>query len=35
MIGIDLLPNRYGVKVTIQKTAGTNRAYDWEAIYEE
>lgn len=30
---VPLLPNRFGVKVTIQKTAGTNRAYDWEAIY--
>ncbi len=31
---IKLSPNRFGVKVTIQKTAGTNRAYDYEAIYE-
>jgi len=31
----DLDPNRYGVKVTIQKTEGTNRAYDWEVFYEE
>jgi len=35
LINIDLEPNRYGVKVTIQKTAGTNRAYDWEVFYEE
>ena len=32
LINIDLEPNRYGVKVTIQKTAGTNRAYDWEVF---
>jgi len=35
LINIDLDPNRYGIKVTIQKTAGTNRAYDWEVFYEE
>jgi len=35
LINIDLEPNRYGIKVTIQKTAGTNRAYDWEVFYEE
>lgn len=33
-ITIDLAPNRYGVKVTIQKTAGANRAYPWEVVYE-
>jgi len=31
----DLDPNRYGIKVTITKTEGTNRAYDWEVFYEE
>ena len=34
-IKVDLDPTRYGVRVTIQKTAGTNRAYDWEAFYKE
>ena len=34
LIKIDLDPNRYGVKVTLEKTAGTNRAYDWEVAYE-
>lgn len=34
LINIDLEPNRFGIKVTIQKTAGTNRAYDWEVFYE-
>jgi len=34
MIIIDLKPNRYGVKVTIEKTVGTNRDYPWEAFYE-
>ncbi len=33
-IAIDLKPTRYGVRVTIEKTAGTNRAYDWEVFYE-
>jgi len=35
LINIDLEPNRYGIKVTIQKTAGTNRDYDFEVFYEE
>jgi hypothetical protein len=30
---VTLEPNRFGVKVTIEKTAGTNRAYDFEAVY--
>ena len=34
IITISLDPNRYGVRVTIEKTAGTNRAYPWEALYE-
>jgi len=34
MLVIDLDPNRYGVSVTIEKTAGTNRAYPWDAAYE-
>jgi hypothetical protein len=35
LVNIGLEPNRWGIKVTIQKTAGTNRAYPWEALYEE
>jgi len=34
LISLDLEPNRYGIEVTIEKTAGVNRAYDWEVIYE-
>ncbi|GAG53559.1 unnamed protein product, partial [marine sediment metagenome] len=34
LINVDLEPNRYGIKVTIAKTAGTNRAYDWETFYK-
>ena len=34
VITVDLDPNRYGVKVTIEKTAGANRAYVWEVFYE-
>lgn len=30
---IDLRPNRYGVKVTLEQTAGVNRDYDWEVFY--
>ena len=33
-IAVDLKPTRYGVRVTIEKTAGTNRDYDWEVFYE-
>ena len=33
---IDLEPNRYGIRITIQNTAvGTHRAYAWEVFYEE
>lgn len=28
-----LEPNRYGVQVTLEQTAGVNRDFDWEAIY--
>jgi len=35
LINVDLKPNRYGFGITIEKTAGTNRAYDWEVFYEE
>ena len=34
LINIDLEPNRFGVQVTIEKTAGTNRDYDWEAFWK-
>ncbi len=35
LINIDLEPNRYGVRVTIENTArGTHRAYPWEVFYE-
>lgn len=29
LISVDLLPNRYGVQVTLEQTAGVNRDYDW------
>ncbi len=35
LINIELLPTRFGVQVTLEKTAGTNRNYLWEAFYEE
>lgn len=34
LIHVSLKDNRYGVKVTIEKTGGTNRAYDWEVTYK-
>ena len=33
LLNIELKDNRFGLKVTIQKTVGTNRAYDWEVFY--
>ncbi len=33
-IKIHLEPTRYGIWITIEKTAGTNRAYDWQVFYE-
>lgn len=33
-ISIDLHEARYGIWITIEKTAGTNRAYDWTVFYE-
>lgn len=36
LINVDLEPNRYGIRITIQNTAvGVHRAYDWEVFYEE
>ena len=31
---IDLEPNRFGIKVTIERTAGAAKAYKWEVFYE-
>jgi hypothetical protein len=35
LISADLLPNRFGVQITLEQTAGTNRDYDWEVFTEE
>ena len=34
IVDIGLHPNRHGFQVTLQQTAGTNRAYIWEFICE-
>jgi len=34
LIPIDLEPNRFGIQVTVEKTAGANHAYDWEVLYK-
>jgi len=34
LIAIDLYPCRFGVQVTIQRTAGVDRAYDWQVFVE-
>ena len=34
LVNIDLEPNRYGVRVTLELTAGTNREYTWEVCYK-
>ena len=33
-VNIDLEPNRYGIQVTAQLTAGSNYALTWEVFYE-
>jgi hypothetical protein len=35
LIAIELLPNRFGVQITLRQTAGTNRTYDWGVFTEE
>jgi len=35
LINVELEPNRFGFKVTLEQTAGTNRDYDWEYLYED
>lgn len=35
MLYIVLKPARYGIKITLQQTAGTNRTYDWETFQEK
>ena len=34
IVKIDLDPTRYGIQIVIEKTVGTNRAYDWTVFYE-
>ena len=34
LLNINLEPNRYGVRVTLELTAGTNREYVWEVCYK-
>ena len=34
LICIELKPTRFGIRITAEKTAGTNRDYAWEVFYE-
>ena len=34
LINTEFQPNRYGVSLTLEKTGGANRDYDWEVYYE-
>ncbi len=34
LLSVLLKPTRFGVRVTVEKTAGTNRAYNWQVFYE-
>ncbi len=34
LLSVLLKPTRFGIRVTVEKTAGTNRAYVWEVFYE-
>jgi len=33
LISVGLLPNRYGIQVTLEQTAGVMRNYDWDVHY--
>jgi len=33
LINVELEPNRFGVEVTMERTAGGAKDYDWEALY--
>ena len=35
LIDIELEPNRFGVKITIERTAGAAKEYDWEAHFSD
>lgn len=35
LLKVQLGDNRYGMSITIQKTGGANRAYDWAVTYAE
>lgn len=34
LINVELEPNRFGVKVTMERTAGGIKTYDWEVLYK-
>ena len=34
LIGVNLGPNRFGVRLTIERTVGNARAYPWASFYE-
>ena len=35
LLHVIMKPAKYGLKITLQQTAGTNRAYDWQTLKEE
>lgn len=35
LIDVELEPNRFGIKVTIERTAGNAKDYDWEVHYSD
>jgi len=35
LVVVELQPNTFGVKISLEKTAGVNRAYNWECYFEE
>ena len=34
LIAVEMLPNRFGARVTLEQVAGTNRDYTWSAVEE-
>jgi len=35
VIAVDLYPNRFGIRITLEQTAGTNRDYLWKYFGEQ
>jgi len=34
LVDVELTATRFGIKVTLQQTGGTNRNFDWESFFD-